>query len=312
MKKYGLQLRVPPSQQKKPAARPPLPPPLGFRDDDDNNENDVEREISRQASKNKSLKDVEELHKKALEEDPSVFDYDGVYDEMKEKVVRPRLQDRQERKPKYIHNLIKKAEKRKWEQEIVYERKLVKERSKEDHLYADKDKFVTSAYKKKLAEQAKWMEEERLRQLREEKDDVTKKTDLSDFYFNLGKNVAFGASEAGPRKPEMHTELKKPEKKDEKERDEFNRVQPLPNSNVPDSSGVNDRTRDETSSRENYESHDSRPITNGVLPETAAQETSSAKQPSDDQPKRDHHKRGEDAVAAARERFLARKRAKEQ
>lgn len=74
---------------------------------------------------------------------------------------------------KYIHNLIKKAEQRKWEQEIVYERKLVKERNKEDHLYADKDKFVTSAYKKKLAEQAKWMEEERIRQLREEKDDVS-------------------------------------------------------------------------------------------------------------------------------------------
>ena len=81
---------------------------------------------------------------------------------------------------KYIHNLIKKAEKRKWEQEIVYERKLVKERNKEDHLYADKDKFVTSAYKKKLAEQAKWMEEERLRQLREEKDDVSVA-----FFFNF-------------------------------------------------------------------------------------------------------------------------------
>lgn len=47
---------------------------------------------------------------------------------------------------------------------------------------------MTSAYKKKLAEQAKWMEEERLPQLREEKDDVTRKRDLSDFYFNLGKN----------------------------------------------------------------------------------------------------------------------------
>lgn len=74
--------------------------------------------------------------------------------------------------PKYIQNLLKKAEQRQREQEIVYEKKLAKERSKDDHLYSDKDKFVTSAYKKKLAEQAKWMEEERLRQLREEKDDV--------------------------------------------------------------------------------------------------------------------------------------------
>lgn len=67
---------------------------------------------------------------------------------------------------------MKKAQEREREQEIIYERKLAKERSKDDHLYAGKDKFVTSAYKKKLAEQAKWMEEERLRQLREEKEDV--------------------------------------------------------------------------------------------------------------------------------------------
>ncbi|KAK8480330.1 hypothetical protein V6N13_072385 [Hibiscus sabdariffa] len=305
MKKYGLQLRVPPSQQKKPATRPPLPPPRGFQEDEDD---DVEREISRQASKNKALKDVEEQHKKALEEDPSVFDYDGVYDEMKEKVVRPRVQDREERKPKYIQNLMKKAEQRKWEQEIVYERKLVKERSKEDHLYADKDKFVTSAYKKKLAEQAKWMEEERLRQLREEKEDVTKKSDLSDFYFNLGKNVAFGANEAKPRKPES----RKHEDLNEKDKDVSNGVQPSPDSTAPESFVANDRTRDETSSREIFESQNSEPLAKDLVPDAGVQATPLEKQPSVEQPKSDHHKRGEDAVAAARERFLARKRAKEQ
>ncbi|TYI18960.1 hypothetical protein ES332_A07G130200v1 [Gossypium tomentosum] len=261
MKKYGLQLRVPPSQQKKPATRPPLPPPRGFQEDDDD---DVEKEISRQASKNKALKE-----------------------------------------PKYIHNLMKKAEQRKWEQEIVYERKLVKERSKEDHLYADKDKFVTSAYKRKLAEQAKWMEEERLRQLREEKEDVTKKSDLSDFYFNLGKNVAFGANEAKPREPE----LREPEK--EREKEVLNRVNLLPDSIAPESSAVIDRTRDESSSQEIFDSRDSKPITEDAVPDTAVQETTSEKQPPD-QPKSDHHKRGADAVAAARERFLARKRAKDQ
>lgn len=55
MKKYGLQLRAPSSQQKKQPGRPPFPTPLGFHDED---EDDVEREISRQASKNKALKDV--------------------------------------------------------------------------------------------------------------------------------------------------------------------------------------------------------------------------------------------------------------
>lgn len=38
------------------------------------------------------------MHKKALEEDPSVFDYDGHYDEMKEKIAWPRILDMTERK----------------------------------------------------------------------------------------------------------------------------------------------------------------------------------------------------------------------
>lgn len=42
-----------------------------------------------------------------------------------------------------------------------------------------------------------------------------------------------------------------------------------------------------------------------------SQQASSIEPSSLDQPKRDHHKRSEDAVAAAKERFLARKRAKE-
>lgn len=85
--------------------------------------------------------------------------------------------------PRYIQALIDKAKVREREHEIVYERKLAKERSKEDHLFADKDKFVTGAYKRKLAEQAKWLEEERFRQLREEKEDVSFNFLLSLLFF---------------------------------------------------------------------------------------------------------------------------------
>lgn len=74
--------------------------------------------------------------------------------------------------PKYIQNLIKKAKEREQYRDIVYERKIAKERSKDDHLYADKDKFITEAYRKKLAEQERQMELERLRELKEERDDV--------------------------------------------------------------------------------------------------------------------------------------------
>uniref|UniRef100_A0A5B7BAA6 Putative nuclear speckle splicing regulatory protein 1 n=1 Tax=Davidia involucrata TaxID=16924 RepID=A0A5B7BAA6_DAVIN len=296
MKKYGLQLRVQPSQQKKQPTRPPLPTPLGFHDED---EDDVEREISRQASKNKALKDIEEQHKKALEEDPSVFDYDGVYDEMKQKAVRPLAHDRHERKPKYIQTLIEKAKQREREHEIIYERKIAVERSKDDHLYADKDKFVTSAYKKKLAEQAKWLEEERLRQLREERDDVTKKKDITDFYFSLSKNVAFGAKEAESRKPEKRRE--------EVTVDTSEKAPPSTNMHM-ESSKVRDGHHGEASTlpEERSESIDAKPNSNASSQEKAVAE------PVADEPKSDdHHKRSQDAVSAAKERFLARKRAKE-
>ncbi|KAF6164929.1 hypothetical protein GIB67_014160 [Kingdonia uniflora] len=57
----------------------PLPQVPGFVDDDDG---DVNQEIIRQATTKKVLKDVEEQHWKALEEDPLVFYYDGAYDEI--------------------------------------------------------------------------------------------------------------------------------------------------------------------------------------------------------------------------------------
>ncbi|KDP35472.1 hypothetical protein JCGZ_10865 [Jatropha curcas] len=315
MQKYGLQLRVQPQQNKK-LPRPPLPVSLGFRNDDD--EDNVEKEITRQATKNKSLKDIEEQHKKALEEDPSVFDYDGVYDDMKQKIAQPREQDRQERKPKYIQTLIKKAEQRQREHEVIYERKLAKERSKDDHLYADKDKFVTSAYKKKLAEQAQWMEEERRRQLQEEKEDVTKKSDLSDFYFNLGKNVAFGANDRESRQQERQTEIKKPEKLDDKlDASTSDRGHLLADSKsvFESSSRVKEGHGDETSSspshKRNSESLVLMPVSDKPA-SNSSQEKTSSEQPIANQPMNDHHKRNEDALAAAKERFLARKKAKQQ
>ena len=69
--------------------------------------------------------------------------------------------------------MMKQAERREKEHEIVYERKLAKEREKDEHLFSDKEKFVTGAYKRKLEEQKKWLAEERLRELREERDDVS-------------------------------------------------------------------------------------------------------------------------------------------
>ncbi|KAJ8552029.1 hypothetical protein K7X08_028472 [Anisodus acutangulus] len=307
---YGLQLRVPPSQQKKQPARPALPTTLGFGDDDD----DVEKEISRHASKNKALKEIEEQHKKALEEDPSVFDYDGVYDDMKVKAVQPRAQDREERKPKYIQMLMEKAKQREREHEVIYERKIAKERSKDDHLYADKDKFVTAAYKRKLQEQAKWLEEERLRELREERDDVTKKTDISDFYFSIAKNVAFGGESKSKKAVMNHHEQEAVQTEDK----------PSSSADAHSQMSREIKRQDHEASvspprkEKTDEAADMKPHSDG-LPEEGAEKpafdngpTAVTEPAASDQPNVDHHKRGLDAVAAAKERFLARKRAKEQ
>ena len=63
-------------------------------------------------------------------------------------------------------------------------------------MYGDKDKFVTAAYKAKLAEDAKWLAEEQAREAEEAAADVTKRRDLSGFYANLlTRNAAFGGKD---------------------------------------------------------------------------------------------------------------------
>ena len=61
--------------------------------------------------------------------------------------------------PKYIYNLKKTAERRKIEQDIIYERKVQRDMEKEGKDFSDKDTFLTSAYRRKL-EERKQMEEE--------------------------------------------------------------------------------------------------------------------------------------------------------
>lgn len=145
------------------------------------------------------------LHAAALAEDPSVFDYDGHFDSFqdarKQKLAAADA-ERTERKSRYINSLIAKKEERDREENIIYERRLLKERQKEDHLYGDKEKFVTAAYRAKLEEDAKWAKEEKLREAREAADDVTKKGSdfMSGFYHNLmNRNENMGAEAVGQK-----------------------------------------------------------------------------------------------------------------
>ena len=59
----------------------------------------------------------------ALAEDPSVFDYDSVYDSIQEERVQPLQAEKLQRKSRYIEGLLDKAKEREREQDIVYERR---------------------------------------------------------------------------------------------------------------------------------------------------------------------------------------------
>lgn len=74
--------------------------------------------------------------------------------------------------PKYIGKLLEQAKLRAVEHDIAFERNLAKERAKEDHLFPDKEKFVTKAYKQKLIEQGKWLDEDRLKEIKEQAEEV--------------------------------------------------------------------------------------------------------------------------------------------
>lgn len=103
----------------------------------------------------------------ALAVDPSVYDYDGVWDDMKS-VDRAKqaadAQDATERKPKYMESLLEAAEVRKRDALRAKERTLQKEREAEGEEFADKEKFVTSAYKKQQEELLRLEEEEKARE----------------------------------------------------------------------------------------------------------------------------------------------------
>ncbi|CAL8465513.1 g5049 [Coccomyxa elongata] len=202
--KYGLQ---PGAKQK---AKPVLQKQANVFGDDDDEEGNVGQDIARHAAKKQADKKVTQMHAAALAEDASVFDYDGVYDSIQEARVQPRQQEKLARKSRYIEGLLDKAKEREREQDIIYERTLLKERAAEDHLFGDKDKFVTAAYKKKLEEDQKWLAAERIREARDAKADVVKAGHMGNFYRNIMTgNVAFGTaapSAAIPERPPAASE----------------------------------------------------------------------------------------------------------
>jgi coiled-coil domain-containing protein 55 len=121
-------------------------------------------------------------HAETAEElDANIYDYDAVYDSLKpQKKV---TQEDKERKPKYMSNLLAAAAVRKRDATIAEEKKLARDREAEGDEFADKEKFVTSAYKKQQEENRRLEAEEKIREEQEQK--KNKGTGMTSFYKNM-------------------------------------------------------------------------------------------------------------------------------
>lgn len=121
--------------------------------------------------KDTNLAPLPRASRKAQEEalalDASVFDYDGMYDQLKSReraAEAAKKAESDDRKPKYMDNFLASAQTRKLDRLRAEEKMLAHEREKEGGQFEDKEKFVTEAYKKQMEEVKRAEEEERQRE----------------------------------------------------------------------------------------------------------------------------------------------------
>lgn len=124
---------------------------------------DASRYSNLSAIRSAKLQDAE-----ASKVDATVYDYDAVYDTFNADKQKKKADTEEGGVPKYMTNLLASAEVRKRDQLRAKEKALQKERDAEGDEFADKDKFVTSAYKKQQEENRRLEEEERMREEAEE------------------------------------------------------------------------------------------------------------------------------------------------
>ncbi|KAK4456244.1 nuclear speckle splicing regulatory protein 1 [Podospora aff. communis PSN243] len=116
--------------------------------------------------------------------DPSIYDYDGVYDSLKAAAHAKKKAEEEDaaadKRPRYFDALQRAADVRERDRQIAEEKRLKRERDAEGDEFADKEKFVTEAYKRQQEENRRLEEEEKLREEAEAK--KNKNRGLADFY----------------------------------------------------------------------------------------------------------------------------------
>ncbi|KAF2686331.1 hypothetical protein K458DRAFT_402804 [Lentithecium fluviatile CBS 122367] len=130
-----------------------------------------------------SAQEAERRAREAVEVDATIYDYDAAYEALNAKKAAKRAAEREDaiqRKPKYMDNLFESAELRKKDQLRARDKQLQREREAEGDEFADKEKFVTSAYKAQQEEARKAEAEEKKRQ--EAEDEKRRKFGMQGFH----------------------------------------------------------------------------------------------------------------------------------
>jgi len=169
-----------------------------FQADDSSSSSDEDENQKGRSGVNRSIRKEQNLVRNhvimnnAQSNDKTLYDYDGEYESFTASSTTEKPKEKEKQKSRYITNLLKTAQQRQTEQEIIYEQIVAKEQDIEDSKeeYLNKEKFVTSAYKRKLEERNVWQQQDKEKTKKEEEDDVRKKGPegaFFGFYGNMSK-----------------------------------------------------------------------------------------------------------------------------
>ena len=162
---------------------------FSVEDDDDDAQTNVPISKTKKlpALNPKTKREIEQV----LEGDPTIYEYDEVYEQVSSTVQQEQKREEKRRleresntvrQPKYVAGLLEKCKEREKEYERVKERQIQRERELEGDLYADKEVFVTAAYKAKLVERQADLAREKLEDKREAMLNVLQQDNMDAFY----------------------------------------------------------------------------------------------------------------------------------
>lgn len=142
----------------------------------------------------------------AIAQDPTIFAYDEVFDDMKASAKKSARQKKDEKlQPKYIKQLLANAAERKREDDLQYEKKLLREKKQELDEFGDTEKFITSSYRKQMEENKRWVAEKEQRDAEIDKRSIVGKTDTNGIIANILNGRLAGQDEDSDEKHEDAT-----------------------------------------------------------------------------------------------------------